>query len=57
MNEKKATGPILREIEHSQKAFMEQWLGEDLVGLMTTAGQFFKEQGGYPLPSLKAMKL
>lgn len=57
MNGIQAAGPILREIEHSQKAFMGSWLGEDLTGLMATAGQFFKEQGGYPLPSLKAMKL
>lgn len=36
---------------------MGPWLGEDLTELMATAGQFFKEKGGYPLPSLKAMKL
>ena len=44
MNETQAAGPILREIEHTQKAFMGSWLGEDLTGHMATAGQFSKNK-------------
>ncbi|KAF2121000.1 hypothetical protein BDV96DRAFT_610016 [Lophiotrema nucula] len=48
-------GPIVKELEQSRTALIEAWFGEEASQLMKNAGQFFKERGGYTLPSLKAI--
>jgi hypothetical protein len=49
-------GPIIREMEHTRKSTLNDWLGEDAAQLMGAASNFFAEMGGYPLPNLKAME-
>lgn len=49
-------GPIIREMEFTQKALLGQWLGDDVVHLMASAGSLFESIGGYPLPNLEAMR-
>ncbi|KAG4421707.1 hypothetical protein IFR04_005207 [Cadophora malorum] len=49
-------GPIIREMEGTQKALLAQWLGQDVSDLMAAAGSFFSSLGGYPLPKLEAMR-
>ncbi|KAJ5292097.1 hypothetical protein N7478_001348 [Penicillium angulare] len=48
-------GPIIREVETSQKSLMGEWLGNDFVELMASASRFFADQGGYTLPKLIAL--
>ncbi|KAH1848994.1 hypothetical protein KXX54_008008 [Aspergillus fumigatus] len=44
------SGPILREVEHTQKLLLTEWLGEDLTRVFRDANEFFESQGGYRLP-------
>ncbi|KAH1354793.1 hypothetical protein KXX33_007907 [Aspergillus fumigatus] len=40
------SGPILREVEHTQKLLLTEWLGEDLTRVFRDANEFFESQGG-----------
>ncbi|KAH8892588.1 dehydrogenase with different specificitie, partial [Thozetella sp. PMI_491] len=45
-----AAGNLRRELENTRQQLLPTWMGEDVVGLMETAGKFFESLGGYPLP-------
>ncbi|KAH7412935.1 hypothetical protein BKA64DRAFT_616535 [Cadophora sp. MPI-SDFR-AT-0126] len=46
-------GGVMKEIEKPHDALTEQWLGKDIVHLMSEGGKLFEELGGYPLPKYR----
>ena len=45
----------MRELEHTMKALIPWWIGQDAADLMQNVGRMFEDMGGYPLPKLPAM--
>ncbi|KAH7124886.1 3-hydroxyacyl-CoA dehydrogenase type-2, partial [Dactylonectria estremocensis] len=43
-------GKFLRELEHTRKALMPEWLGTDVLEMMARMGGVMKDLGGFPLP-------
>ncbi|WAO87480.1 Hypothetical protein NCS54_00479000 [Fusarium falciforme] len=43
-------GSYKRELERTRQDLLDSWLGDDLMGSMTTFGQLMDSMGGYPLP-------
>jgi NAD(P)-dependent dehydrogenase (short-subunit alcohol dehydrogenase family) len=47
-------GSVLREIELKRAALTNEWLGEDIVKMMSDSGKFFDDIGGYKLPEVRS---
>ncbi|KAH0835377.1 short chain dehydrogenase/reductase [Fonsecaea pedrosoi] len=43
-------GKYRREMEQTRAAFANDWIGEDLAGVLSSGAKFFEAIGGYPLP-------
>jgi hypothetical protein len=40
----------MREIEGPLQEFVPEWIGPEIVDIMTKAAKLFDDLGGYPLP-------
>ncbi|KAH1509372.1 hypothetical protein KXX06_007270 [Aspergillus fumigatus] len=50
------SGPILREVEHTQKLLLTEWLGEDLTRVFRDANEFFESQGGVSIAKVRCSR-